>query len=148
VADYTRKISEICESLASVDVDIDDNEKVQIYLGGLASKFGAFRTAVCTRETTLSFFDFQSMLLVEENHVGASTSTRTDSKMLYTEGERPRGRGDEDAASRCAMEATDRDSTREMLTTTPDPPEVGGVVESQLWTACTLATEATGRASA
>jgi hypothetical protein len=42
VADYTLKISEICESLASVDVDIDDSEKVQICLGGLASKFGAF----------------------------------------------------------------------------------------------------------
>jgi hypothetical protein len=93
VADYTLKISEIYESLASVDVDIDDSEKVQICLGGLASKFGAFRIAVCTRETTPSFFDLQSMLLVEENHVGASMSTHTDSKMLYTEGERPRGRG-------------------------------------------------------
>jgi hypothetical protein len=50
VADYTLKISEICESLASVDVNIDDSEKVQICLGGLASKFGAFRMAVCTRE--------------------------------------------------------------------------------------------------
>jgi hypothetical protein len=42
VADYTLKINEICESLASVDVDINDSEKVQICLGGLASKFGAF----------------------------------------------------------------------------------------------------------
>jgi hypothetical protein len=57
VADYTLKISEICKSLASVDVDINDSEKVQICLRGLASKFGAFRTAVCTRETTQSFFD-------------------------------------------------------------------------------------------
>jgi hypothetical protein len=78
-------------------VDIDNSEKVQICLGGLASKFGAFRTAVCTRETTPSFFDLQSMLLVEENHVGASTSTHTDSKMLYTKGERPRGRGGPDS---------------------------------------------------
>jgi hypothetical protein len=93
VADYTLKISEICKSLASVDVNIDDSEKVHICLGGLASKFGAFRTAVCTRESTPSFFNLQSMLLVEENHVGASMCTHTDSKMLYTEGERPRGRG-------------------------------------------------------
>jgi hypothetical protein len=93
VADYTLKINEICESLASVDANIDDSEKVQIFLGGLASKLGAFRTAVCTRETTSSFFDLQSMLIVEENHVGASTSTHTDNKILYTEGERPRGRG-------------------------------------------------------
>jgi hypothetical protein len=42
VADYTLKINEICESLASIDVNINEREKVQIYLGGLASKFGAF----------------------------------------------------------------------------------------------------------
>jgi hypothetical protein len=93
VSDYTLKINEIWDSLASIDVNIDESKKVQIYLGGLASKFGAFRTAVCTREATPSFFDLRSMLLVEENHVGAATSTHTDSKMLYMEGERPRGRG-------------------------------------------------------
>jgi hypothetical protein len=65
------KINEICDSLVSIDVNIDESEKVQICLGGLASKFGAFRTAVCTREATPSFFDLNSMLLVEENHVGA-----------------------------------------------------------------------------
>jgi hypothetical protein len=94
VADYTLKINEICDSSASIDVNIDESEKVEIYLGGVASKFRAFRTVVCTREATPSLFDLQSMLLVEENHVGAAaTSTHTDSKMLYMEGERPRGRG-------------------------------------------------------
>ena len=57
------------------------------------SKFGAFRTAVCTREKTPSFFDLQLILLVEENHAGASTSTHTDSRMLYTKGDRSRGHG-------------------------------------------------------
>jgi hypothetical protein len=95
VANYTLKINEICDSLASIDVNIDESEKVQISLGGLASKFGAFQTAVCTREATPSFFDLQSMLLVEENHIGAAaTGAHTDSKMLYVEGERPRGRGE------------------------------------------------------
>jgi hypothetical protein len=75
VADYTLKINEICDSLASIDVNIDESEKVQICLGGLASKFGAFRTALCTWEASPSFFDLQSMLLLEENHVGVATST-------------------------------------------------------------------------
>ena len=48
---------------------------------------------MCTRENTPSFFDLQSMPLIEENHAGASTSTHADNKMLYTEGDRPRGRG-------------------------------------------------------
>ena len=93
VADYTSKIKDICDSLASIDVNIEECKMVQICLGGLALKFGAFRTAICTRENTPSFFDMYSMLLVEENHTGASMSTYPDNKMLYMEGDRPRGRG-------------------------------------------------------
>ena len=74
--------------------------------------FGAFRTAVCTRENTSSFFDLQSMLLVEENHAGASTSTHTDNKMLYMEEDRPVVVVDE--VDRHAMETTDMIKTRSM----------------------------------
>ena len=93
MADYTSKIKDICDSLASIEVNIKEREMVQICLRGLAPKFGAFRTAVCTREKTSSFFDLQSILLVEENHAGASMSMHTDSRMLYTEGDRPRACG-------------------------------------------------------
>ena len=77
VADYTSRIKDICDSLASIEVNIEESEMVEICLGGLAPKFGVFRTVVCTRENTSSFFDLQSMLLVEEKHAGASTSTHT-----------------------------------------------------------------------
>jgi hypothetical protein len=146
VADYTLKINEICDSLAWIDVNIDESEKVQICLGGLASKFRAFRTVVCTRETKPSFFDLQSMLLVEENHVGGAMSMHTDNKMLYMEERGPVGV--EDEANRCAMEATDKEGTKEMPTAIPDPPEAGGVEASQPWIAGIVARKATGRASA
>ena len=71
VADYTSKIKDISDSLASIDVDVKEDEMVQVSLTGLASKFGANRIAVCTRENTQSFFYLQQMLLVEENHAGA-----------------------------------------------------------------------------
>ena len=90
MSDYISKIKDICDSLASIDVNVEEGEMVQICLGGLASKFGAFRTV---RENMSLFFVLHSMLLIEENHAGASTSTHTDNKMLYTEGDRPRGRG-------------------------------------------------------
>ena len=61
VIDYTSKIKDICDSLASIDVNVKEVEMVQICLGGLASKFGAFRTALCTRENTPLFFDLQSV---------------------------------------------------------------------------------------
>ena len=75
-------------------MNVEEGEMVQICLGGLASKFGEFRTVVCTRENTSSFFNLQSMLLVEENHASASTSMHVDNKMFYTEGDRPRDRGE------------------------------------------------------
>ena len=58
MADYTSKIKDICDCLASIEVNIEESEMVQFCLGGLAQKFGAFRTAVCTREKTLSFFSW------------------------------------------------------------------------------------------
>ena len=93
VADYTSKTKDICDSLASIDVNVEEGDMVQICLGGLASKFGAFRTAVCTRENTPSFFDVQSMLLIEENHAGVVMSMHTNNQMFYMDGYRPRGRG-------------------------------------------------------
>ena len=42
VADYTSKIKDICDSLASIEVNIEESKMVQICLGGLVPKFGAF----------------------------------------------------------------------------------------------------------
>ena len=50
VSDYTAKIKSICDSLGSININIDDDEMVQICLGGLAPRFGAMRTAVLARE--------------------------------------------------------------------------------------------------
>ena len=36
VADYTSKIKDICDSLASIELNIEESEMVQIFLGGLA----------------------------------------------------------------------------------------------------------------
>ena len=47
---YTLKIKELCDSLGSISVNIDDEEMVQICLG-------AMRTAVLAREKSPSFFE-------------------------------------------------------------------------------------------
>ena len=59
VADYTSKIKDICDSLASIDVNIEEGEMVQVSLGGLASKFRAFRIVlgkVCSPYRKFSYF--------------------------------------------------------------------------------------------
>ena len=50
-------MKDICDSLTSVVVNVKEEEMVQVCLGGLALKFRAFRTTVCTRENTTLFFD-------------------------------------------------------------------------------------------
>ena len=57
VAECTSKIKDVCDSLASIDVNVEEGEMVQICLGVLVSKFRAFRTTVCSRENMPSFFD-------------------------------------------------------------------------------------------
>ena len=52
---YTLKIKELCDSLKSINVNIDDDEMVQIYLGVLAPWFDAIRSDVLARENPPSF---------------------------------------------------------------------------------------------
>ena len=51
------------------------------------------RTTICTREEPSSSFDLQSMLMVEENHAGMTSSAFSDGQMLYTKADRPCGHG-------------------------------------------------------
>ena len=89
ITSYTLKIKELCDSLGSISVNVVGDKMVQIYLGGLAPRFDAMRTAILAREKPPSF-DLQSMLLVEETHV---RTRRNASKghMLYTHSNRGRG---------------------------------------------------------
>ena len=67
VSDYTCKIKNICDSLSSIKINIKEEEMVQVCLGGLAQRLDPIRTEISARENPPSFFDLQSMLLVEEN---------------------------------------------------------------------------------
>ena len=51
----TLKIKELCNSLRLINVNIDDDEMVQICLGGKAPRFRAIRSAVLARENLPSF---------------------------------------------------------------------------------------------
>ena len=78
MTDYTTKIKEICDTLGSINVIVDTDEMGQICLGGVAHRFGPIWKAICTREKPPSFFNLQSMLVVEENHTSRSRTTQPD----------------------------------------------------------------------
>ena len=69
VSDYTAKIKSICDSLDSININVNEDEMVQVCLGGLALRFDPLRTTILARENPPSFFDLHSMLLVGENYV-------------------------------------------------------------------------------
>ena len=72
VTDYTMKIEEIYDSLGSINVSVHEKEMVQIFL---SSKVRADPDDYLQIG---AFFDLQSMLMVEDNHVGASRTTQSD----------------------------------------------------------------------
>ena len=61
ITSYTLKIKELCDSLSSISVNVEDDEMVQICLGCLTPQFDAMRIVVLVRENPPSFFDLQSM---------------------------------------------------------------------------------------
>ena len=69
VNDYTLKIKNIVESLASISVTIDDDDKVEVCLRGLGPLYKQFKTSIQTRENIANFQDLCSMLIVEEKNV-------------------------------------------------------------------------------
>ena len=58
-----------CDSLRSIDINVDEDKMVQVCLGGLTQRFDMLRATIFARENPPSFFNLQSMVLVEENNV-------------------------------------------------------------------------------
>ena len=97
VNDYALKIKSICESLASINVTVDDDDKVEVCLRGLGPQYKAFRTSIQTRENIPTFADLVSMLIIEEKNLGEDTSSQSkgnsEQQVFYSNTGRGRGRG-------------------------------------------------------
>ncbi|MCO5550227.1 hypothetical protein L7F22_003709 [Adiantum nelumboides] len=66
VNDYTLKIKTLCESLSSIGVAVDDDDKVEACLRGLGNAYKQFKTNIRTRENIPHFLELSSLLVVEE----------------------------------------------------------------------------------
>ena len=77
MADYTSKIKDICESLASFDVNIEESKVVQVYVMGLASKFGAFRTEAAN-EIKVEGTEMMLTAIPNFSETGGVKAMRTD----------------------------------------------------------------------
>ena len=87
-----QKEMSVTDYTASININIDEEEMMQVCLGGLAQRFNPLRTAILARDTPPSFFNLQSMLLVEENHVQSKTNT-LEGHILFSDSDNGQRRG-------------------------------------------------------
>ena len=66
VDSYLQKIKVVRDKLLAVGVIMDDEELLHITLKGLPKEYNAFRLAIRTRSTHVSFDDLSTMLNAEE----------------------------------------------------------------------------------
>ncbi len=66
INEHSFKIKGIVESLASINVSVDDDDLVNICLNGLGKEYKPFTTSITIRENVPNFRDLVSMLIVEE----------------------------------------------------------------------------------
>ncbi|MCO5599573.1 hypothetical protein L7F22_053679 [Adiantum nelumboides] len=66
VNDYTLKIKALCESLSSIGVAVDDDDKVEACLRGLGNAYKQFKTSIRTRENIRHFLELSSCWLLRK----------------------------------------------------------------------------------
>ena len=95
VNEYALKIKSICESLASINVKVEDDDKVEVCLRGLGPQYKSFKTSILTRDSIPSFVDLTSMLVVEERNLVKDINkgkSEIEGQALYNSVGRGRGR--------------------------------------------------------
>ncbi|MCO5586121.1 hypothetical protein L7F22_040061 [Adiantum nelumboides] len=75
INDYTLKIKGIVESLASIGVQVEDGDKVEICLRGLTPAYMQFKTSIQKNENIPCFADLVPMLVVEEKNLDEDSSS-------------------------------------------------------------------------
>ncbi|MCO5569975.1 hypothetical protein L7F22_023689 [Adiantum nelumboides] len=97
INDYTLKIKGIVESLASIGVQVEDDDKVEVCLRGLTLAYKQIKTFIQTRENIPCFADLVPMLVVEEKNLGEDASSsqgrNNSQQVFYSNKGRGRGRG-------------------------------------------------------
>ena len=94
VNEYALKIKGIVESLASIGVVVEDDDKVEVCLHGLTPAYKQFKTSIQTRENIPNFSNLISMLIIEEKNLGEDSSSQpkdTSEQAFYTGKSRGRG---------------------------------------------------------
>jgi hypothetical protein len=94
INDYSTKVKNLADALASIGAPVDDEDLVVVTLNGLGKYYSQFRTSIAVRETFPNFQDLITLLISEEMRiVGISSNAGSQESAFYSNTNRGRARG-------------------------------------------------------
>jgi len=94
ISDYSTKVKNLVDVLASIGAPVDDEDLVAVILNGLGKDYSQFRISIAIRKT---FPDFQDLIILftseEMKVVGTSSNGGSQENTFYSNTNRGRGRG-------------------------------------------------------
>jgi len=94
INDYSTKVKNLVDVLASIGAPIDDENVMAVTLNGLGKDYSQFRTSIVVRETFPNFQNLITLLISEEMRVvDTSSNGESQESAFYSNSNRGRGRG-------------------------------------------------------
>ncbi len=94
ISDYSTKMKNLVDALASLRTPVDDEDLVAVTLNGLGKDYSQFRTSIAVRETFPNFQDLITLFISEDMRVvGTSSNGGSQKSVFYSNTNRGRGRG-------------------------------------------------------
>jgi hypothetical protein len=94
ICDYSTKVKNLADALASIGATVDDEDLVVVTLNGLGKDYSQFRTSIVIRKTFPNFQDLITVLISEEMRVvGASSNGGSQESAFYSNSNKGRGKG-------------------------------------------------------
>jgi hypothetical protein len=94
ISDYSTKVKNLADALASIGAPIDDEDLVAVTLNGLGKYYSQFCTSIVVQETFSNFQDLITLLISEGMRVvGTSSNEGSQESAFYSNFNKGRGRG-------------------------------------------------------
>jgi hypothetical protein len=95
INDYSTKVKNLADALASIGALVDDEDLVAVTLNGLGKNYSQFRISIAVRETFPNFQNLITLLISEEMRVvGTSSNGGSQENAFYSYTNRGKSRGD------------------------------------------------------
>ncbi len=94
INDYSTKVKNLADALASIGALVDDEDLVAMTLNGFGKDYSQFCTSIAVRETFPDFQDLITILISEEMRVvGTSSNGGSQEGAFYSNTNKGRSRG-------------------------------------------------------